>query len=106
MISVGVGVYPVVAALNHSCEPNCTVTYIDKNEILVLSTGDIKAREELTICYVEESMNLRERQAELLARYGFQCDCLRCKAECGPPRKKTKVMSPEELGLFTCQPCV
>jgi len=50
-----VALFPLVAALNHSCRPNCTVTYLTSNQIVVLTTKDLPPGEELSISYVDET---------------------------------------------------
>ena len=84
----GVGLFPLVAALNHSCSPNCTVTYLATNQIVVLTTREIAQGEELTISYVDENSPGEARREELLQRYGFQCSCEVCSRE--TRRKKHK----------------
>ena len=53
----------------------------------------IAAGEELTMCYVDEGMDVRARRAELLD-YGFECGCARCEREAaglGQARRGSKM---------------
>jgi len=100
----GIALFPHVAALNHSCIPNCTVTYLDSNEIVVFALRDILKGEELTISYVDQEKPQDVRCEELKERYGFICGCDACKCGLGgdiqggddqttlPPTKRSKKM--------------
>lgn len=66
--------------LNHNCEPNVSVE-ADLDRILglkVFATRDIKAGEELTRTYVNQSHTVQQRQRELRVNWGFICNCSRC----------------------------
>ena len=55
------------------------VADVDGRCVLV-AKRDIREGEELTMCYVDESMDVKERRAEL-RDYGFECACERCARE-------------------------
>ena len=77
-MSIGFGVYPAAAALNHSCAPNCVLTYGEGAGIRVRTTSGVKRGDELTHAYVNLAAPTRTRRAELHAKYAFTCDCSRC----------------------------
>ncbi|KAG8470159.1 hypothetical protein KFE25_008580 [Diacronema lutheri] len=81
--SRGIALYPTVAQLNHSCEPNCQVVWAHTPaaEATVIATRRVKAGEELCISYVDTRLGVDERRAALARRYGFVCTCARCTAE-------------------------
>ena len=92
--SIGEGVYPCAAFLNHSCHPNCILRYelgIPYREtptmyhppiLQIVACRDIKAGDELTHSYVDLALPTPERQSRLLQTHGFECRCKRCLDEC------------------------
>ena len=79
--STGSGVFPMVASLNHSCDPNTEVICVASNEAALITTRAVRADEELLISYIATDRPLRERRAALRRHYGFDCCCTRCEAE-------------------------
>ncbi|NWX34021.1 SMYD3 methyltransferase, partial [Notiomystis cincta] len=77
MQDVGVGLYPSMSLLNHSCDPNCVIVF-EGYQLLLHSVREIQIGEELTISYVESLMPTKERQQQLGRQYCFECDCLLC----------------------------
>jgi hypothetical protein len=76
----GVGLFPLGATLNHSCMPNVLVSYVNRHEANVIARRSIKAGDELTHTYVQETASLDQRRAAMRI-YGFQCHCVRCVAD-------------------------
>ncbi len=80
--SLGAGVYPHAALLNHSCCPNTLLTYIirpGKAPILrCIALKDMRRGEELTHCYVDATQSTAMRLKSLHIDYGFKCTCQRC----------------------------
>ena len=54
--------------------------FIGHNAAIIEATEDIPAGTEITVSYVDDSLELDERQHEL-RDYGFTCHCERCEAE-------------------------
>ncbi|NXD70539.1 SMYD3 methyltransferase, partial [Eolophus roseicapillus] len=77
MQDVGVGLYPSMSLLNHSCDPNCVIVF-EGYQLLLRSVQEIQIGEELTISYIESLMPTSERQKQLMRQYCFECDCLLC----------------------------
>ncbi|KGL77171.1 Histone-lysine N-methyltransferase SMYD3, partial [Tinamus guttatus] len=77
MQDVGVGLYPSMSLLNHSCDPNCVIVF-EGYQLLLRSVREIQIGEELTISYIESLMPTSERQKHLMRQYCFVCDCLLC----------------------------
>ncbi|XP_039613150.1 SET and MYND domain-containing protein 4 [Polypterus senegalus] len=79
---VATGIFPTVSLMNHSCDPNTSITF-QKNIITVRTTRPLKAGEELLHCYGphRSRMNVFERQHLLEEQYFFQCQCKSCKEE-------------------------
>ena len=77
---IGVGCYPRTAILNHSCKPNCVLAYVGGGATLhVRTVRRIEESEELCHSYTDLCTPTRLRQQALSNRYGFMCDCPRCK---------------------------
>ena len=79
----GTGFFALQSQLNSDCDPNVTPLKddgdVDGSCVLVAKRA-VKKGEELTMCYVDEDADVRERRAEL-ADYGFECACERCERE-------------------------
>ncbi|KAL1769896.1 histone-lysine N-methyltransferase SMYD3 [Sigmodon hispidus] len=80
MQEVGVGLYPSMSLLNHSCDPNCSIVF-NGPHLLLRAVREIEAGEELTICYLDMLMTSEERQKQLRDQYCFECDCIRCQTQ-------------------------
>ena len=80
----GMGLYPLQATLNHSCEPNVHLLKEPSEEVdgrvVARLTRDVVAGEELCNAYVDVSLPVRRRRREL-REYGFECTCPRCVRE-------------------------
>lgn len=63
---------------NHSCQPNAFVV-MDGPELSFRTLRDISAGEEVFVSYVDNTEARDVRQAELMSRYYFKCDCTECR---------------------------
>jgi hypothetical protein len=100
LVARGIGIYPGVALLNHSCGPNCAATYGRSDPVreelddpdpgdadttpylqVVRTLVDVPAGTELCTSYVDVTKPRPQRQVELAATYGFDCTCAACAAE-------------------------
>ena len=79
--SEGIALLGACSAINHSCEPNCEVGFIDSTDVIIIAARDIDEDEEITIAYVPEELPVEQRREELSTRYGFECQCARCERE-------------------------
>jgi hypothetical protein len=70
---VGLGLYPPAATMNHSCVPNCCVTFKGKT-LYVRCLSDCESGTELTIAYVELCAPRETRRNELKKHYKFDLD--------------------------------
>jgi len=83
VVSQAAGVYPLGALLNHSCLPNCIVTYDESTHVQEVRTAcAVTAGTELTHSFVNLALSTHDRQEHLKAVYGFNCKCPRCIASC------------------------
>ena len=93
--SIGEGIYPCAALLNHSCSPNAILRYrLDDGADLSATSGkseafnppllqivackDVAKGEELTHSYVDLMLSTKDRRDRLLKTHGFTCQCERC----------------------------
>lgn len=80
-----VGLFPLTARVNHSCDPNAQVQSQEfaDSRVDVVALRDIVAGEEVTISYIGighgvGKKTLARRRRELQAKYLFVCDCRFC----------------------------
>ena len=83
----GIGLYPHVSFVNHSCDPNCTVVNFGKS-IGIKAKRDIKKGEEITYAYFgfvtaggpvgHKDLFRQIRRAVLKREFGFDCTCQAC----------------------------
>lgn len=76
---IGVGHYPRTAILNHSCVPNCVLAYEGGAGLRVRCAAHVHAGEELCHSYTDLCAPTRLRRLALRNKYGFECDCARCR---------------------------
>ncbi len=80
----GTAFYLLTCKINHSCDPNVRVTYInDQSQGLLLrmvAIKDIQPEEELVQSYIDQNLSKKERQ-KALVDYGFKCGCTKCTTE-------------------------
>ena len=79
---VGLGTFPFISMLNHSCCPNCAHHFVvspGQPPVLVMQAiADIIPGDELCYNYVPLYQSTERRRAQLSAAYSFTCDCHRC----------------------------
>ncbi|KAM5182307.1 SET and MYND domain-containing protein 4 isoform 1-T2 [Mantella aurantiaca] len=91
-------VFPVLSLLNHSCEPNTTVSFQGRCA-MVRACRTIRRGEEVVHCYGPHKlrMGFEERQKLLKDQYFFVCQCKACTEEQGATVKA--------LCDFCCEKC-
>ncbi|TRY73713.1 hypothetical protein TCAL_07774 [Tigriopus californicus] len=65
--------------LNHSCDPN--IFWINRGKAIIsFASKDIKMDDEVTNCYITESLKIpmEQRQIQLKNFYNFTCGCVAC----------------------------
>ncbi|KAF4322147.1 hypothetical protein BBO99_00002805 [Phytophthora kernoviae] len=79
LLELGAGCFPLGAMVNHSCDPNCAVTFVPNTlEMEFRAMVPIKAGQEIAQTYVDIALPRRERQQRLQHKYHFHCTCSRC----------------------------
>ena len=91
--AVGEALYPSASRFNHSCDPNCGLSFAQNGRLEVRAAKRILKGEEMFISYVGVDHLTNEggegtarnkgeiRRRRLLKTYGFQCKCKICLAE-------------------------
>lgn len=77
---IATGLFPRVAILNHSCDPNIRNRFVG-NTLTIHATRPIATNEEVLNCYCASYKLLDdgvERRQILQQQYGFYCDCSKC----------------------------
>lgn len=76
---IGIGLYPTVALLNHSCQPNI-LSIFHKNKFVVRASGSLECGTEINYCYGPSfsRMSKKDRQMRLKEQYFFTCNCDCC----------------------------
>ena len=74
---VASGIYPFGSILNHSCTPNCILTYQGNRQIIRVIQSVSKGNE-LFHSYTDLCHPTSVRQNRLQDGYGFKCQCERC----------------------------
>ncbi|KAM3934081.1 SET and MYND domain-containing protein 4 [Leptodactylus fuscus] len=91
-------VFPVLSLLNHSCDPNTSVSFQGRR-VMVRANRPIRKGEEILHCYGPHRlrMNIRKRQMLLKDQYFFDCQCEACTQEQG--------ITPDTHCDFCCPKC-
>lgn len=72
-------VFELFSRLNHSCDPNILPRWDEESFSVEISTSKpVKAGDELFVTYIIPLQKRRERRAELLMKYKFECQCAWC----------------------------
>ena len=74
------GLFPFMAAINHSCLPNVTQSF-DGVVVSIVASRCISAHEEVCISYIDSSKSTWCRHLNLMRSYCFYCQCERCSKE-------------------------
>nr|XP_056720977.1 SET and MYND domain-containing protein 4 [Euleptes europaea] len=101
-VRLAVALFPVVSLLNHSCDPNTSVTF-SSTTAEIRALRPIAKGQEILHCYGPHKcrMGAAERHKELLAQYFFECQCQACYSELGSNGRRG--VSPHSA--FRCPTC-
>ena len=95
----GSAIFPLASSLNHSCDPNCEVAYVDDSRVHILAKRTIARDEECTIAYVDPDLDGEERREELKRDVRLRLRVRRLHREGFVPHlKRRKVLPPKESG--------
>ncbi|WRX30413.1 SET domain - like 10, partial [Theobroma cacao] len=77
MEQLGIGLYPVMSIINHSCLPNAVLVFEGKLAVL-RAIAPVDEGDEVLISYIDLGRTTRFRQDDLNGKYHFTCSCPRC----------------------------
>merc|ERR1739838_1280034 len=80
----GLAVFPLLATVNHSCEPNAKVSFAagaSGVSASLVALRPIAAGEEVVHAYIDEHGPAALRAKRLREEYGFECCCELCNRE-------------------------
>ncbi|GCB82967.1 hypothetical protein scyTo_0023378, partial [Scyliorhinus torazame] len=100
-VRIATAFYSAVSLLNHSCQPNTSITF-HNTTMTVRASQRIPATQEVLHCYGPHwsRMALKERQQALSLQYFFQCLCTACVSE---EKEEAGMGSP--VTQFLCSQC-
>ncbi|KAH8083324.1 hypothetical protein BXZ70DRAFT_579582 [Cristinia sonorae] len=82
---IGICVSPVMALVNHSCDPNAVMVFphssdstVPRPNMQLIAIRDIKPNEQIFGSYVDVTLPKEIRQRELQETYNFRCKCSLC----------------------------
>ncbi|KAH8920604.1 SET domain-containing protein [Atractiella rhizophila] len=76
--NIGVAISPAIALINHSCTPNAVVVFPNSSQMAVVALRQLEDGEEILTSYIDISLPVDMRQADLKDTYFFTCKCQLC----------------------------
>ncbi|RWS12614.1 SET and MYND domain-containing protein (SMYD)-like protein [Dinothrombium tinctorium] len=99
---LGIGIYPIVSWIKHSCSPNAKI-FFDGVNVVVRAIRNIREDDEITICYLgsmdHQHEETNKRKHYLSSVYRFICVCEGCKGEL--VNEHSKLVCPKCKGPVT-----
>ncbi|XP_073523785.1 SET and MYND domain-containing protein 4 isoform X2 [Phyllobates terribilis] len=91
-------IFPILSLLNHSCDPNTSVSFQGRS-VMVRANRAIRKGEEVLHCYGPHKLRMKfeKRQALLKDQYFFTCQCNACTLE--------QTLTDETFSDFCCPKC-
>ena len=76
---IGIGLYPTISLLNHSCRPDI-LSIFQKNKFIARASRSLECGTEINYCYGPSVTRLsrKDRQKRLKEQYFFDCTCDCC----------------------------
>ncbi|CAM4573990.1 unnamed protein product [Lepidochelys kempii] len=101
-VRLATALFPVTSLLNHSCDPNTSVTF-SGTAVRVRASQPIPRGQEIFHCYGPHRCRMRaaERRQRLLCQYFFECQCQACLDELGSD--VTGIVATTDI--FCCSSC-
>ena len=93
---IGTVLIPEISKINHSCDPNCVISFEGPNAFIT-AIKDIKQDSEITISYIPLPMSLLKRNVQLKLQYYFSCQCPLCRKQ-----KEEKI---DQMHMLECPIC-
>ncbi|KAK0613173.1 hypothetical protein B0T14DRAFT_384451, partial [Immersiella caudata] len=71
--------FPRVSRINHACRPSAITRFDEQTlSMTIRAMKNIEPGEEITLSYTDFGLSYNERQRNLKAKWGFDCDCSIC----------------------------
>ncbi|KAK4442758.1 SET domain-containing protein [Podospora aff. communis PSN243] len=71
--------FPRVSRINHACKPSAITRFDEQSlSMTIRAVRNIEPGEEITLSYTDFGLSFHERQQQLKAKWGFDCDCSIC----------------------------
>lgn len=101
--TIGSGLFPLTAMINHSCFENCGFTAFFARDgsparMTIMALSTISPGEQIFINYGEPYSPFAQRQEYLKEKYYFVCEC----RICGSPCRGNSETSPDLIRAFVC----
>lgn len=75
--AIGSALIPEISKINHSCDPNCVLSFKGRTAYIT-SIRDIPKGTELTISYIPLPKSFLKRKEQLHTQFNFTCHCSLC----------------------------
>ena len=75
--TIGSALIPEISKLNHSCDPNCVLSFKGRTAYIT-AIKEIPKATELTISYIPLPQSFLARKNQLQTQFNFTCHCSRC----------------------------
>lgn len=95
-VNFGIGLFPTLSLLNHSCQPNMQMAFSAGNLVRLRANQPVKKGERMTISYIDLYLPPLKRRVKLLRSKYFLCTCPRC---------LTPTSADLEIGAQLCSKC-
>ncbi|XP_078536274.1 protein-lysine N-methyltransferase SMYD4 isoform X2 [Lissotriton helveticus] len=98
-VRLATALFPVISLLNHSCDPNTSISFRGRSAI-VRAAQPIRSGEEVALCYGphRSRLMLSRRRQMLRHQYFFECQCHACLEELASNVRSS-------LDSFICPKC-
>ncbi|KAL0958187.1 hypothetical protein HGRIS_000350 [Hohenbuehelia grisea] len=101
---IGVAISPIIALINHSCDPNAVVVFphaastkAKEPSMQVIALKDITPGSEILTSYIDTTVPRSLRQKSLVETYHFTCHCDLCTSESATD-PRTSMACPKSCG--------
>lgn len=88
----GPSIYPTISPINHSCDPNTAIEFINKGVVVLYALQPLCAGSEICLPYKPPFLRIStpERQILFQSHYYFKCECVDCINDWNQDNKQTR----------------
>lgn len=99
----GIGLFKVLEYLEHDCESNAKICFIENNSTMTIKAlRSINVGEEIKVFLIDESLRYRSRHTRIKymqKTYFSDCNCLKCERQINDPDCTSDENSDSDLDL-------